>query len=89
MITLIKGTQAACGTDAAGASLFGGASAVRLVNTTATARVITVIDSVGGSTTIGTFTMLGNTTEIVGKKSTEAIFAAAATVFGAAVGFAN
>ena len=89
MITLIKGTQAACGTDAAGASLFGGASAVRLVNTTSTARVITVIDSVGGSTTIGTFTMLGNSVEIVGKKSTEAIFAADATVFGAAVGFAN
>ena len=89
MITLIKGTQAACGTDAAGASLFGGASAVRLINTTSTARVITVIDSVGGSTTIGTFTMLGNSVEIVGKKSTEAIFAADATVLGAAVGFAN
>ena len=89
MITLIKGTQAACGTDAAGASLFGGASAVRLINTTSTARLITVIDSVGGSTTIGTFTMLGNSVEIVGKKSTEAIFAADATVLGAAVGFAN
>ena len=38
MITLIKGTQAACGTDASGASIFGGAAAVRLVNTTATAR---------------------------------------------------
>ena len=89
MITLIKGTQAACGTDAAGASLFGGASAVRLINTTSTARVITVIDSVGGSTTIGTFTLLGNSVEIVGKKSTEAIYAADATVLGAAVGFAN
>ena len=89
MITLIKGTQAACGTDAAGASLFGGASAVRLINTTSTARVITVIDSVGGSTTIGTFTMLGNSVEIVGKKSTEAIYAADATVLGAAVGFSN
>tara|TARA_B100000131_G_scaffold54196_1_gene49210 strand:- start:658 stop:927 length:270 start_codon:yes stop_codon:yes gene_type:complete len=89
MITLIKGTQAACGTNAAGASLFGGASAVRLINTTSTARLITVIDSVGGSTTIGTFTMLGNSVEIVGKKSTEAIYAADATVLGAAVGFAN
>ena len=89
MITLIKGTQAACGTDASGASIFGGAAAVRVVNTTATARLISVIDSVGGSTTIGTFTLLGNSVEIVGKKSTEAIFAADATVFGAAVGFAN
>jgi|TARA_B100001094_G_C18161637_1_gene789720 hypothetical protein len=89
MITLIKGTQAACGTDAANASLFGGAAAVRLVNTTGTARLVTVIDAVGGSTTIGTLTLLGNTVEIVGKKSTEAIFAADASVLGAAVGFAN
>ena len=87
MITLIKGTQAACGTDAAGASLFGGASAVRLVNTTSTARVITVIDSVGGSTTIGTFTLPGNAVEVVEKKSTEAIFAANAAVLGAKVGY--
>ena len=89
MITLIKGTQAACGTDAAGASIFGGAAAVRLVNTTSTARLVTVIDSVGGSTTIGTLTLLGNSVEIIGKKSTEAIFAADASVLGAAVGFAN
>ena len=89
MITLIKGTQAACGTDAAGASIFGGAAAVRLINTTSTARLVTVIDSVGGSTTIGTLTLLGNSVEIIGKKSTEAIFAADASVLGAAVGFAN
>ena len=89
MITLIKGTEAACGTDAAGASTFGSATAVRLVNNGGTARLVTVIDEVGGSTTIGTFTLLGNSVEIVGKKSTEAIFAADATVFGAAVGFAN
>ena len=89
MITLIKGTEAACGTDAAGASTFGSATAVRLVNNSGTARLVTVIDSVGGSTTIGTLTLLGNTVEIVGKKSTEAIFAADASVLGAAVGFAN
>ena len=87
MITLIKGTEAACGTNAAGASTFGSATAVRLVNNSATARLVTVIDEVGGSTTIGTFTMPGNTVEIVEKKSTEAIFAAANTVLGAAVGY--
>ena len=89
MITLIKGTQAACGTDAAGASLFGGASAVRLINTTSTARVVTVVDEVGGSTTIGSFTMLGNSVEFVEKKSTEAIYAADASVLGAKVGYTN
>ena len=87
MITLIKGTEAACGTNAAGASTFGSATAVRLINNSATARLVTVIDEVGGSTTIGTFTMPGNTVEIVEKKSTEAIFAAANTVLGAAVGY--
>ena len=87
MITLIKGTEAACGTNAAGASTFGSATAVRLVNNSATARLVTVIDEVGGSTTIGTFTMPGNTVEVVEKKSTEAIIAAANTVLGAAVGY--
>ena len=46
MITLIKGTEAACGTDAAGASTFGSATAVRLVNNSGTARLVSVIDSV-------------------------------------------
>ena len=87
MITLIKGTEAACGVDAANASTFGSATAVRLVNNGGTARLVTVIDSVGGSTTIGTFTMPGNSVEVVEKKSTEAIFAANAAVLGAAVGY--
>ena len=43
MITLIKGTEAACGTNAAGASTFGSATAVRLVNNGGTARLVTVI----------------------------------------------
>ena len=63
MITLIKGTEAACGTNAAGASTFGSATAVRLVNNGGTARLVTVIDEVGGSTTIGTFTMPGNSVD--------------------------
>ena len=89
MITLIKGTEAACGTNAAGASTFGSATAVRLVNNGGTARLVTVIDSVGGSSTIGTFTMPGNTVEFVEKKKTEAIFAANAAVLGSAVGYTN
>ena len=88
MNTLIKGAEAACGTDAAGSSLFGSATAVRLVNTTSTARVVTVATAVGG-TTVGTFTLLGNTVEFVDKKSTEAIFAAHASVLGTSVGYAN
>ena len=89
MLTNVKTAQAACGTDAAGASTFSSATVVRLVNTTATARVVTVVDSVGGSTTIGSFTLLGNTVEFVEKKSTEAIYAADASVLGAKVGYTN
>ena len=87
--TLIKGAEAACGTNAAGASTFGNATVVRLVNNSGTARLVTVIDEVGGSTTIGTFTMPGNTVEFVEKKTTEAIFAAHASVLGTSVGYAN
>ena len=50
MNTLIKGTEAACGTDAAGASTFGSATVVRLVNNSTTARLVTVIDEVGVET---------------------------------------
>ena len=89
MITNIKGSQSACGTDAAGASTFGSATVVRLCNNGGTARLVTVIDEVGGSTTIGTFTMPGNTVEFVEKKPTEAIFAANASVLGSSVGYAN
>ena len=89
MITNIKGSQAACGTDAAGASTFGSATVVRLCNNGSTARLVTVIDSVGGSTTIGTFTMPANTVEFVEKKSTEAIFAADTSVLGSPVGYTN
>ena len=87
--TLVTGSQAACGTDAAGASTFGSATVVRLCNNGSTARLVSVIDSVGGSTTIGTFTLPGNAVEVVEKKSTEAIFAANAAVLGSSVGYAN
>ena len=86
--TLVTGSEAPCGTDAAGASTFGSATVVRLVNTTSTARVVTVATAVGG-TTVGTFTLLGNTVEFVDKKPTQAIFAAHASVLGTSVGYAN
>ena len=88
MLTNVKTAEAACGTNAAGSSLFGNATVVRLVNTTSTARVVTVATAVGGST-VGTFTLLGNTVEFVEKKTTEAIFAAHASVLGTSVGYAN
>ena len=87
--TLVKGAEAACGTNAAGASTFGSATVVRLVNNSGTARLVTVIDEVGGSTTIGSFTLPGNTVEFVEKDPAYAIYAANAAVLGAKVGFTN
>ena len=86
--TLVTGQSAACGTDAAGASTFGNATVVRLVNNSSTARLVTVATAVGG-TTVGSFIMPGNTVEFVEKKSTEAIFAADTSVLGSPVGYTN
>jgi len=86
---LLLGAEANCGTDAAGASTFGSATVVRVVNTGTTNRLVTVIDSVGGSTTIGSFTLVGGAVEFVEKKSTEAIFAANASVKGSKAGYTN
>ena len=87
--SLILGSEAACGTNAAGASTFGTATVVRLVNTGTTVRLVSVIDSVGGSTTIGSFTLPGGAVEFVEKDPGYAIYAANAAVKGAAAGFTN
>ena len=105
---LLKGAEAALGTDTAGANAFSNArlvyvvntgttnrlvtlvaTVVRVVNTGTTNRLVTVIDSVGGSTTIGSFTLVGGAVEFVEKKSTEAIFAANASVKGSKAGYTN
>tara|TARA_S200000501_G_scaffold134384_1_gene127240 strand:+ start:289 stop:564 length:276 start_codon:yes stop_codon:yes gene_type:complete len=87
--SLILGSEAACGTNAAGASTFGTATVVRLVNTGTTVRLVSVIDSVGGSTTIGTFSLPGGAVEHVEKQSAYAIFAANAEVKGCKVGYSG
>ena len=87
--SLILGAEANCGTDAAGASTFGSATVVRLVNSGTTNRLVTIIDEVGGSTTIGSFTLVGGSVEHVEKQSAHAIFAANASVKGCKVGYSN
>ena len=87
--SLILGSEAACGTNAAGASTFGTATVVRLVNTGTTVRLVSVIDSVGGSTTIGTFSLPGGAVEHVEKQSAYEIFAANAEVKGFKVGYSG
>ena len=72
------------------ASSFSEATVVRLVNTTSDARLVTVAENNGGSATIGTFTILGSTSELLEKNPTDVVFVDSGTnVKGAKVGFTN
>jgi len=69
------------------ASSFSEATVVRLANPGTSDLVITVQETAGG-TTVGTFTLLANTTELLEKKPTHVVSVASGTdVLGAKVGF--
>ena len=85
---VVAATEIACPTTTGTASTFGSATCVRLVNTTSTARLVTVVEEASG-TVLGSFTMIGNTVEFLQKRSSHAVFAAHASVLGSSVGFTN
>ena len=86
---LLKGDEITVPLVAA-ASSFSEATVVRLVNTTSDARLVTVAENNGGSATIGTFTILGSTSELLEKNPTDVVFVDSGTnVKGAKVGFTN
>ena len=87
--TLIAGTEAALPTTAGAATSLSEARVVRLYNSGGTARLVTVKDTRAAATNVGTFTILGNSVEFLQKNPTQVIFAADASVKGAAVGFAG
>jgi hypothetical protein len=84
--TLLLGDEIALPTTTGTATSFSSATVVRLVNTTSSVAVITVVETQSG-TGIGSFTMLGNTTELLEKNASYCVFSSAATVKGAKVGF--
>jgi len=84
--TLIKGNEINVPTSAGIGVSFSEATVVRLVNTTSSSRVITVQQTAGG-TGVGSFTMLGNTTEYLEKNAPYTVFASDTGVVGAKVGF--
>ena len=87
---LVKGTQANVPNTVGAASSFSEATVVRLVNTTTDARLVTVAEDNSGTTTIGTFTILGSASELVEKNPTNVVFVDSGTnVKGAKVGFTN
>ena len=87
---LVKGTQINVPNTVSAASSFSEATVVRLVNTTTDARLVTVAEDNSGTTTIGTFTILGSASELVEKNPTNVVFVDSGTnVKGAKVGFTN
>ena len=79
----VLGSEAACETSSGNGSNFGSSTAVRLVNSGATDRLVSVENS--SNTLIGTFTLKANSSEIVSKDASDEIFAANAEVLGVGV----
>jgi hypothetical protein len=84
--TLLLADEIALPTDTGTATSFSSATVVRLVNTTSTAQVVTVVETQSG-TGIGSFTMLGDTTELLEKNASYCVYSTSDTVKGTKVGF--
>jgi hypothetical protein len=85
---LVKGTEIDVPNTVGAGSSFSQATVVRLINpSTSTDYVITVQETAGG-TTVGTFTLLRGTTELLEKQPTHTVSVnSGSDVRGAKVGF--
>ena len=84
---LVKATEIQVPSSVGAGSSFSEATVVRLANPSATDYVITVSETQSGPT-IGTFTMLANTTEMLEKNPTHTVSVNSGTdVLGTKVGF--
>ena len=79
----LLGSEAACATSTTNGSNFGLTSAVRVHNSGATARLVTV--ETAANVTIGTFTLGVGSSEVVNKNPTDEVFAAHAEILGVGV----
>ena len=87
MRILVKGTQITVPNTAGAGTSFSEATVVRLANPSTTDYVVTVQETAGGST-IGTFTILADSTEFLEKQPTHVVSVNAGTdVLGVKVGF--
>lgn len=84
--TLLLGGESALPTTTGTATSFSQASAVRLVNNSATAYHVVVVETQSG-TMIGSMTMPGNSVEILEKQYSHCVYAENTSVRGAKVGF--
>ena len=84
---LLKGTEIQVPSSVGAGSSFSEATVVRLANPSTTDYVITVSETQSGPT-IGTFTMLANTTEMLEKQPAHTVHVSSGTdVLGTKVGF--
>ena len=79
----VLGSEAACGVSSTNGSNFSLSTAVRLVNSGTTDRLVSVETS--AASLIGTFTLKANGVEFVQKDTSDEIFAANAAVLGVGV----
>ena len=85
--TLLKADELDLPTTAGTGVSFTEATLVRLVNTTASDNIVVTVQETRGGTGVGTFTMPGGTVEYLEKAPAHTVFASAAGLRGAKVGF--
>tara|TARA_B100000925_G_scaffold133243_1_gene99620 strand:- start:185 stop:454 length:270 start_codon:yes stop_codon:yes gene_type:complete len=85
---LLKGEEVALGTNTGAANAFSSARLVRLVNTSNSNQVVTLVATVGGSV-VGSFTLPSGSVAELEKEPLQGIFAGNTAVRGAAVGYTN
>lgn len=88
MTTKILGDEISLPTTTGAATSFSSATVVRLVNTDTSARVVSIVETQGG-TGIGSMTMPGGSVEFLIKTASHCVFASSALVKGTKVGFTN
>ena len=84
--TLLLADEINLPTTTGAATSFTNATVVRLVNNSASAALVTVVETQSGNG-IGSMTMPPNSVEYLEKQPTYCVFASADTVKGAKVGF--
>jgi hypothetical protein len=84
---LIKGTHIVVPNTVGAATSFDNATCVRLVNISNDGRTVTIASDNSGNTTIGSFALLAQQTEIIEKNPTDVVYVGGGTdVKGTPVG---